>query len=273
MLLARRLMTGVCVGVATKVSNPFRPGQPAVLDVHELIHAHELRVPTAGVDNAAMIPGDGVAMPIRPELRPLYPRTVAGSGKDRPRHAARRGSGPAAPPVHRTDLEGQQRVDSGHLTISQNSPIFGPKSEDVPDYLLAHLATPAPPPHMFPTSRRHHGLRRSSAARNPDAEILAAIRPAMASVPGSMLLCASSPYARKGVLWSAYRRHFGKPGSALVWQANARTINPTISQGLIDEAIEADPANAAAEFNAQFRVDVETYVSREVVEAAVVSGH
>ena len=38
MLLARRLMTGVCVGVATKVSNPFRPGRPAVLDVHELVH-------------------------------------------------------------------------------------------------------------------------------------------------------------------------------------------------------------------------------------------
>ncbi len=30
-------------------------------------------MPTAGVDKAAMIPGDGVAMPIRPELRPLYP--------------------------------------------------------------------------------------------------------------------------------------------------------------------------------------------------------
>ena len=35
--------------------------------------AHELRVPAAGIDNAAMIPGDGIAMPIRPELRPLYP--------------------------------------------------------------------------------------------------------------------------------------------------------------------------------------------------------
>ena len=30
---------------------------------------------------------------------------------------------------------------------------------------------------------------------------LFAIRPAMATVPGAMLLCASSPYARKGALW------------------------------------------------------------------------
>jgi hypothetical protein len=30
-------------------------------------------VPTAGVVKVAKIPGDGIAMPIRPELRPLYP--------------------------------------------------------------------------------------------------------------------------------------------------------------------------------------------------------
>jgi hypothetical protein len=30
-------------------------------------------IPNAGVDNAVVIPGDGIAMPIRPELRPLYP--------------------------------------------------------------------------------------------------------------------------------------------------------------------------------------------------------
>src|SRR5208337_4007894 len=35
--------------------------------------AHELRVRIAAVDNAAVIQGDGLAMPIRPELRPLYP--------------------------------------------------------------------------------------------------------------------------------------------------------------------------------------------------------
>jgi Phage Terminase len=113
---------------------------------------------------------------------------------------------------------------------------------------------------------------RSDESANPDTEILAATRPAMASIPGSMLLCASSPYARRGALWNAYRRHFGKPSSALVWKADTRTMNPTISQDIIDEAIEADPANAAAEFGAEFRSDVQSYISREVVEAAVVPG-
>ena len=27
-----------------------------------------------------------------------------------------------------------------------------------------------------------------------------------------MLLAASSPYARRGVMWNAYRRYYGKPG-------------------------------------------------------------
>ena len=38
-------------------------------------------------------------------------------------------------------------------------------------------------------------------AAEPDYEILNALRPGMATIPGAMLLCASSPYARRGALW------------------------------------------------------------------------
>jgi len=58
----------------------------------------------------------------------------------------------------------------------------------------------------------------------------------------------------------------------LVWKAATRTMNPTVPQSVIDEAMEADPAHAAAEYGAEFRSDVETFVSREVVDAAVVPG-
>ena len=61
----------------------------------------------------------------------------------------------------------------------------------------------------------------------PDREILNAIRPAQATIPGAMLLCASSPYARRGALWDAYRKHFAKDDSSvLVWQAATRVMNP-----------------------------------------------
>lgn len=108
---------------------------------------------------------------------------------------------------------------------------------------------------------------------SPDAEIVAALRPAMATVPGAMLLCASSPYARRGVLFDAWRRYYGRPASPiLVWQAPTRTMNPMVPQRLIDEAYERDPSSAEAEYGAQFRTDVESFVSREAVEACLAHG-
>src|SRR5688572_21149182 len=88
----------------------------------------------------------------------------------------------------------------------------------------------------------------------------------MSTIPGAMLLCASSPYARKGALWDAFRWWHGKDDpEALVWKAATRVMNPTVPQSVIDRAIERDPASAAAEYLAEFRSDIESFVSREVV--------
>ena len=108
---------------------------------------------------------------------------------------------------------------------------------------------------------------------NPDTEILNALRPAMATVPGALLLLISSPYARRGELWKAYKDHFGKDGDpVLVSQADTRTMNPLVPQIVIDNAYQADEASASAEYGAQFRRDVEVFVSREVVEACITPG-
>jgi len=107
----------------------------------------------------------------------------------------------------------------------------------------------------------------------PDTEILDAIRPAMATIPNAMLLCASSPYAQRGALFDAFRRNFGRDDApALVWKAPTRTMNPTVPQSVIDDAMERDPASAAAEYGAEFRADVEGFVGRDVVDAAVSPG-
>jgi hypothetical protein len=59
---------------------------------------------------------------------------------------------------------------------------------------------------------------------NPDTEIIAAIRPAMSTIPNAMLLCASSPYAQRGALFDAFKRHYGKDGDPiLIWKAPTRT--------------------------------------------------
>ena len=114
---------------------------------------------------------------------------------------------------------------------------------------------------------------RDETSANPDAEILTAIRPAMATVPGALLLMISSPYARRGALHETHARYFGKNDSdVLVWQAESRTMNPTLPQSVVDRAYEEDAASASAEYGAQFRRDVEGFVSLEVVEACTVAG-
>jgi hypothetical protein len=107
----------------------------------------------------------------------------------------------------------------------------------------------------------------------PDVEVINAIKPGMATIPGAMLLCASSPHARRGALWEAYCKHFGQDGDpVLVWQAPTRAMNATVPQSYIDRHMADDPARAQAEYFAQFRTDVETFISREVVNAAIVRG-
>ena len=50
---------------------------------------------------------------------------------------------------------------------------------------------------------------RSEDSANPDDEIVQAIMPALASMPGSMMLFATSPYSRRGVAWETYKRWYG----------------------------------------------------------------
>ncbi|TCZ65595.1 hypothetical protein EXY23_05140 [Roseicella aquatilis] len=114
---------------------------------------------------------------------------------------------------------------------------------------------------------------RSDEGANPDTEILAALRPGLASIPGAMLLLASSPYSKRGALYDAFRRHFGHDDArVLVWQAPTAAMNPRIDPEIIREAYESDPQSAAAEYGAQFRDDIAAFVSREVVDACIVPG-
>jgi len=108
---------------------------------------------------------------------------------------------------------------------------------------------------------------------NPDTEVITAVKAGMASCPGAMLFMISSPYAKRGALWEGHRKHYGMETSrTLVWQAASRTMNPSLSVAMIDEAIEADPFSARSEFLGEFRDDIAGFIDREVVEAAVIRG-
>lgn len=111
--------------------------------------------------------------------------------------------------------------------------------------------------------------RTGDEAANPDFEILDAVRPGMATIPTSMLILASSPYARRGALFDAWRRYWGKDDTPLVWRAATREMNPSLPQRVIDEAMERDAASAKAEYLAEWRDDIEAFVSLDVVERCI----
>jgi hypothetical protein len=115
---------------------------------------------------------------------------------------------------------------------------------------------------------------RDDDSANPDSEVLNAVRASMATFGGdAMVIAGSSPYARRGVLWDAFRRWHGKDDAQnLVWRAATRVMNPTVSQEFVDAEFERDPASAAAEYGAEFRSDVAEFVSMDVLEACTADG-
>ena len=58
----------------------------------------------------------------------------------------------------------------------------------------------------------------------------------------------------------------------MVWHAPTRVMNPSVPQAIIDAATERDPAHARAEYGAQFRSDIESYIKLDVVERCVAVG-
>jgi hypothetical protein len=114
---------------------------------------------------------------------------------------------------------------------------------------------------------------RDESSANPDGEIFRALRPGLATIPGALLLNASSPYRKAGVLFTTHRRFFGKnDGRVLVWQADTLTMNPALDPSVVEEAYEDDAESASAEFGAQFRDDISDFVSRDLVDAVTIPG-
>lgn len=116
------------------------------------------------------------------------------------------------------------------------------------------------------------GFWRDETTTLPDVETYRAVIPALATT-GGMLIGISSPYAQRGLLFTKHRDHFGQDDpDVLVVQAGTMVFNPTIDPTVIAQAHRDDPESAAAEWEAQFRGDLSTFVDRAVVEACVEPG-
>jgi hypothetical protein len=107
---------------------------------------------------------------------------------------------------------------------------------------------------------------------NPASEVLNAVRPGLATLNGQ-LVGISSPFAKSGPLWDVYDRYFGKDDDrVLVWRAPSRVMNPTLPERIVLDALERDETSARAEWLAEFRDDLSTYISSDAIRAVVNSG-
>jgi hypothetical protein len=104
----------------------------------------------------------------------------------------------------------------------------------------------------------------------PDLELYRALKPALATT-GGLILGISSPWAQRGLLWAKYRKHYGQDGATLVWQAPTTVMNPTLAV-VVEDALEDDPEAAAAEWQAEFRRDLESYIATTVLDACTTPG-
>jgi hypothetical protein len=109
---------------------------------------------------------------------------------------------------------------------------------------------------------------------NPDVEVINAVRPGLSTIPYSLLLVASSPYAKRGVLYANYAKYFGKDNApVLVWQGTTEEMNSSlVGDPLIAEMYAEDHERALAEFGAQFRSDIVAFITREAIEDVIAHG-
>jgi hypothetical protein len=78
----------------------------------------------------------------------------------------------------------------------------------------------------------------------------------------------------EGIVYRLYKRHYGAQGDALIMvvQADRKTLNPSLSQRVIDRAFEDDAVAAASEYGGAFRQPVTAFLPRLLVEKAVEPG-
>jgi hypothetical protein len=93
-------------------------------------------------------------------------------------------------------------------------------------------------------------------------------------IPYSLLLLASSPYAKRGILYSNFAKHFGQAAApVLIWKGATQEMNANLADDdQIAEMYRDDPERAAAEHGAEFRSDIVDFITRKALAAAKARG-
>jgi hypothetical protein len=88
-----------------------------------------------------------------------------------------------------------------------------------------------------------------------------------------MLIGISTPYRKLGLLYQKHRDHFGQnDDEVLVVQGASKLFNPSLNEETIAAQRAADPTAAAAEWDAEFRAGIASYLDDALIEQAIEHG-
>jgi hypothetical protein len=114
---------------------------------------------------------------------------------------------------------------------------------------------------------------RSDDSSNPDSELYAAVRPGLARVPASLLCMITSAHRRGGIAYERWKKFHGvASANVLVVKGSTLQFNPTADRDLIEADIAEDPQRYRAEYLSEWRDDLSTFITRDLLEAAVDRG-
>jgi hypothetical protein len=113
----------------------------------------------------------------------------------------------------------------------------------------------------------------STDAVNSSEDLTQALKPSLASTGGPLLLT-SSPAGAEGLAYALFKRHYGPDGDVrcIVAKGSSRELNPSLRASIIDKAYADDAVAAAAEYGAEFREPMSSYLTREIVERCIDKG-
>ena len=107
-------------------------------------------------------------------------------------------------------------------------------------------------------------------AANPDRRVLAALRPAMATLTNTKLIKISTPCRKEGILWQNFQERESLPYP--VWQASSKEMNPTIPDDFLKDAELENKEDFRREYLAEFMDSVLGWITWEILEPCVMRG-
>jgi hypothetical protein len=114
---------------------------------------------------------------------------------------------------------------------------------------------------------------RSEDSATPDFEVAGAVAPGLARMSGSMSILISTAHKRSGLLYQKWRDHYGRDDDdVLVVRGTTLQFNPTFNAKTIERQLASDPQLYSAEYLSEWRDDLSSFISRDLLEAAVDRG-